>query len=170
MFLSRILSKFDKIIVFQPAAGMECIDLEGFSQHSSKLVISKFWKEQIMWRSEEDLPEVSALTYGHRAAEAMDVPRVLDRTLEMIFSAAQDPNAKETVTKLRQKAQENKEQFLIQVAEIYSSVYTLEHLKALVEFLESSAGRSMREKQVEVEQKIKQATTEFLQSLVKENV
>lgn len=114
-----------------------------------------------MWRSGEDLPEVSSLTYGHRAAEAMDVPRVLDRTLEMIFSASQDPNAKDTVARLRQKAQDNKEEFLTRVAEIYSSVYTPENLKALVEFLESSAGRAMREKQVEVEQKIKKATTEF---------
>lgn len=122
-----------------------------------------------MWRSGEELPEVSMLTYGHRAAEAMDVPRVLDRTLEMIFSASQDPNAKETVAKLRQKAQENKEEFLLRVAEIYSSVYTPENLIALVEFLESSAGRAMREKQLEVEQKVKKATTEFLQSLVREH-
>jgi hypothetical protein len=50
-----------------------------------------------MWRSGEDLPEVSSLTYGHRAAEAMDILRVLDRTLEMIFSASQDSNAKDTV-------------------------------------------------------------------------
>lgn len=122
-----------------------------------------------MWKKRDDPSNKDMLAYGRRAAEAMDVPRVLDRTLEMIFSSSQDQTAREAVTKLRLKAQANKDEFLSRVAEIYASVYSAQNLKALVEFLESPAGQAMRDKQVEVEQQVKKATTEFLQGLVKQN-
>ncbi len=122
-----------------------------------------------MWKKKDEPSNVDKVSYGRRAANAMDVPRVLDRTLEMIFSSTQDPDARSAVTKLRLKAQEHKDEFLNRVAEIYASVYAFEDLTALVTFLESPAGRAMREKQSEVEQQIKRATTEFLQGLVKQN-
>lgn len=121
-----------------------------------------------MWNKSDDLSDQDMLAYGRRAAEAMDVPRVLDRTLEMIFASSQDQNAKDAVTKLRLKAQVHKEEFLSRVAAIYASVYSADNLKALVDFLESAAGKAMREKQVEIEQKVKVATTEFLQGLAKQ--
>jgi hypothetical protein len=62
--------------------------------------------------------------------------------------------------------QSEQQALVAKVAEIYASVYSADELQALVEFLEGPAGKAMRAKQADVEQKVQRATTEFLQSLV----
>jgi hypothetical protein len=109
---------------------------------------------------------MDTLSYGRRAAEAMDVARVLDRTLEMLLSAATDENAKETLARLRLQVQSEKRGLIEKVGRIYAEIYTPEELTALVDFLESAAGRAMRSKQQDVEAKVQQATTAFLQGLI----
>ncbi|NJM35726.1 MAG: DUF2059 domain-containing protein [Rhodomicrobium sp.] len=110
--------------------------------------------------------KMDILSYGRRAAEAMDVARVLDRTLEMLLAAATDANAKDTLAKLRLQVQSEKQGLIDKVGEIYAAVYSPDELTALVDFLESPAGRAMRSKQQDVEAKVQQATTEFLQGLI----
>jgi hypothetical protein len=109
---------------------------------------------------------MDTLSYGRRAAEVMDVARVLDRTLEMLLSAANDENAKETLARLRLQVQSEKQGLIEKVGQIYAEVYTPDELTALVDFLESAAGRAMRSKQQDVEAKVQQATTAFLQGLI----
>jgi hypothetical protein len=110
--------------------------------------------------------EFDATAYGRRAAAGMDVARVVDRTLEMLFAAAQDPHIRDSLLVLRSDVQQQKEALIDKMADIYASVYTAEELKALVEFLEGPAGQAMRAKQSEVESRVQRATTEFLQDLV----
>lgn len=106
---------------------------------------------------------------GRRAAEAMDVVRIMDRTLELMFAASTDVNAKEMLSSLRSKIHAEKEVLVERVGKIYEATYTAGELGALVDFLESDAGKAMRTKQGDVESKIQQSTTEFLQSLITGN-
>ena len=107
--------------------------------------------------------------YGRRAAEAMNVAHVLDRTLEALFATAADPTARDVLTQLRARVRTENETLIAKVAEIYATVYTADELEAVVEFLEGPAGRAMRAKQADVETKVQQATTEFLQGLLAAN-
>jgi hypothetical protein len=106
-----------------------------------------------------------AVDFGRRAAAGMDVTRVVDRTLELLFAAADDPQVRETLSMLRVEAQAEKHRLIDSIADIYAEVYAVDELKALVAFLEGPAGRAMRAKQGEVEARVQHATTAFLQDL-----
>jgi hypothetical protein len=110
--------------------------------------------------------EFDATAYGRRAAVAMDVARVVDRTLEMLFTAAEDAQVRDSLALLRGEVQREKESLIDRMAGIYAGVYSAEELKSLVEFLEGPAGQAMRAKQSEVESQVQRATTEFLQEIV----
>jgi hypothetical protein len=103
---------------------------------------------------------------GRRAAELMEVPRMIDRTLELLFAASGDAEAKGTLSKLRGEVQQHRQALIAKVGAIYSAVYSPEELKALVAFLESSAGKAMRAKQGVVEAKVQETVTAFLQQLI----
>ncbi len=119
-----------------------------------------------MWRTRNT--DTDPLSHGRRAAEAMDIPRVLDRTLEMLFGSSNEPDARAAVTKLRATVQDHRAELVAKVAEIYAAVYHPDHLKALVEFLESPAGQAMRAKQADVEERVRRATQEFLQTIMQD--
>ena len=113
--------------------------------------------------------EFDAADYGRRAAEGMDVARVVDRTLEMLLTAAGDPEVRDSLSMLQAEVRKEKTALIDKMGKIYASVYTPAELKPLVEFLEGPAGRAMRAKQGEVEARVQEATTEFLQDLISDD-
>lgn len=119
--------------------------------------------------NKKNIPEKDLSVLGRRAAEAMDVVRIMDRTLELMFAASTDVNAKEMLSSLRSKLHTEKEALIGRVGKIYEANYTSGELSALADFLESNAGKAMRAKQGDVESQIQQSTTEFLQSLITGN-
>jgi uncharacterized protein DUF2059 len=122
-----------------------------------------------MWKTRDDGSNGDLHDYGRRAAEALDVALVLDRAIYMLLWSATDQVRRDEITQVRLLALHHKEKFITRVAEIYASAYSLDELKALVAFLEGPAGQAMRKKQPDVEGRIKQITTAFLDSLLDES-
>jgi hypothetical protein len=139
------------------------IDAGGFSQHSLK---QRHWIEEgSMWKSRDDGSSGDAKSWGRRAADALDVALVLDRSLDMLLMSETNQVPRDEITRVRILALTHKEKYIERVAEIYAATYTLDELKALVAFLEGPAGQAMRKKQPDVEGRIRQATMEFLDSI-----
>jgi hypothetical protein len=122
-------------------------------------------RKDSMGGTRKDEASADSHIYGRRAAEALDVARALDHTLEMLLSSQTNQIQRDEFTRVRLLALTHKEEFIMQVAEIYASAYSIDELKALVAFLESPAGEAMRKKQPDVESRVRQATMAFLQSL-----
>jgi hypothetical protein len=121
-----------------------------------------------MWKSRDDNSSGGPQSYGRRAAEALDVALVLDRSLDMLLMSETNQVPRDEITRVRILALTHKEKFITRVAEIYASAYTIDELKALVAFLESPAGQAMRKKQPDVEGQIRQAVMGFLDSIMTE--
>jgi hypothetical protein len=149
------------------------------------------------WSRRNNNSNADLQNYGRRAAEAMDAALVLDASIEGLIRSETNQVSRDDITRVRILALTHKEKFVTQVAEIYASVYNLDELKALVTFLENPAGKSirkkqlegaaysldernalaallespagqaMREKQSDVEGRINQAVTAFLESIMK---
>jgi hypothetical protein len=122
-----------------------------------------------MWKRRDDGSNRDLHDYGRRAAEALDVALVLDRSIYTLIWSETNQVRRDEITMVRILALKHKEKFITQVAEIYASAYSLDELKALVAFLEGPAGQAMRKKQPDVEGRIRQTTTAFLESLADES-
>lgn len=105
-------------------------------------------------------------SYGRRAADALDAARVIDQTLEILMASSTDPGAREIMLELQSKVQTHREKLLNKLGDIYSEIYSAEELRAFLDFHDSPAGRAMRAKQSEVEERIRAATTDFLQDMI----
>jgi hypothetical protein len=121
-----------------------------------------------MWKRRDDGSNRDLQDYGRRAAEALDVALVLDRSIHTLIWSETNQVRRDEITMVRTLALRHKEKFITQVAEIYASAYSLDELRALVAFLEGPAGQAMRKKQPGVEGRIRQTTTAFLESLADE--
>lgn len=119
-----------------------------------------------MWQKGADGSRDDPRSLGRRAAEALNVSLVLDRTIYSLLQATTDPEALEGLAQVRILALMHKEKYIEQVAEIYAAGYSLDELKALVSFLESPAGESMRQKQPAVEDRVREATTGFIEAIM----
>jgi hypothetical protein len=119
------------------------------------------------WGTQNDGSDGDLRIYGRRAAEAMDAAVALDRSIYELIGSETDKATRDELTMVRILALKRREEFVTQVADIYASAYGLDELKTLVAFLESPAGEAMRKKQPDVEVRIRQATTAFLDSIMK---
>jgi hypothetical protein len=111
-----------------------------------------------MWKRRSDCSSGDLQGYGRRAAKALGLSLVLDRSLDMLLLSETNQVRRNNITRVRLLAVYNREEFIAWVGEIYASAYTMDQLKTLVGFLEGPV----------VERRTRQVTMEFLDWLMDE--